>query len=132
MSHANIQLLSAFSDNKGIIFVTNNNFLTNFGQENTIRFHRIYQNTWFFLGRYEFSRKNKAILFPDVLMFQGQFFLVEDVRKCTKGFPSHAYFCREEIILPPKIYLLDRETDKLVEQKLDINYQGFDFFLMSV
>ncbi|CBY12138.1 unnamed protein product [Oikopleura dioica] len=132
MSHANIQLLSAFSDNKGIIFVTNNNLLTNFGQINTIRFHRIFQNTWFFLGRYEFSRKNKAILFPDVFMFQGQFFLVEDVRKCTKGIPSFDYYCHEEIILPPKIYLLDHETDKFVEQKLDINYQGFDFFLMSV
>ena len=40
-------------------------------------------------------------------------------------------FCSEEITLPPKIHLLDYETDEFVEKKLDIFYQNFDYFEIS-
>lgn len=125
----NIEILSAFSDNEGIIFITKNNDINNVGQTNIIRFHRIYRNNWFFLGRYEFRRQNKAIVFQNVFMFQGQFFLYESVGECKRLL---GYYCNEQKLLPPKMYLLNLETDKFVEQKLDINYQNFDFFSITI
>jgi hypothetical protein len=101
-------------------------------REDTIRFHRIYRNNWFFLGRYKFTRSHKRLpdkmdfQFLNVFMFQGKFFILEDVKKCNQG--SYFFHCREEITLPPKLHLLDRATDRFVEQKLDINYQNYDFF----
>ena len=67
--------------------------------------------------------------FLNVFMFQGNFFVFEDVKKCNEG--SYKINCREEITLPPKLHLLDRATDRFVEQKLDINYQNYDFFWIS-
>ena len=52
-------------------------------------------------------------------MFQGQFFMYEDVMY-------------EEKILPPKIHLLDHETDQFVEQKIEINIHSFDTFKITV
>ena len=94
---------------------------------NIIRFHRIYRDNWFFLGRYEFRRRY-AILFPTVFMFQGQFFIYEDDRESKQI--SDYYF--EEKILPPKIHLLDHETDQFVEQKIEINSHRFDTFKIIV
>ena len=62
-------------------------------------------------------------------MFQGRFFFYEDTKECRRG--SFTFICFEELRLPPKIYLLDLATDKFVEQKLDINYEDYDFFWMS-
>ena len=121
----NILLISAFSDNEGIIFITENNKY----DESTIRFHRIYRNNWFFLGRYTFLRKNKEINFTDVFMLQGKFFLYENIRKCVRGIPG---FCARILTLPPKLHLLDHEIDKFVEQKLSISYRNFDYFTVSV
>jgi len=63
-----------------------------------------------------------------VFLIQGQFLLLEDVKKCIRG---GSMFCSEEITLPPKIHLLDYETDEFVEKKLDIFYQNFDYFEIS-
>ena len=63
-------------------------------------------------------------------MFQGNFFFNEDVKQCLRG--NYNIYCREEISLPPKIHLFDRATDRFVEQKLDINYQNYDYFWISV
>ena len=126
----NILLISAFSDNEGIIFITENeNLYDNKYEESTIRFHRIYRNNWFFLGRYFFFRKNMVINFTGVFMLQGKFFLYENVRKCIRGIPG---FCAKVLTLPPKLHLLDHEIDKFVEQKLSINYRNFDYFAVSV
>jgi hypothetical protein len=100
--------------------MTNNK---NLRGRNIIRFHRIYRDNWFFLGRYEFRRQN-AILFPTAFMFQGQFFLYEDDRE------MESYYV--EKVLPPKIHLLDHETDQFVEQKIEINIQRFDNFRITV
>jgi hypothetical protein len=129
--NTNAQLLATFSDNEGIIFITKNAHHINFEREDIIRFHRIYRNNWFFLGRYKFTRKIAKFdfRFSSVFMFQGKFFIYEDVQQCKRG--SFTFFCREEISLPPKIHLLDRATDRFVELKLDINYQNYDFFWIS-
>ena len=67
--------------------------------------------------------------FSNVFMFQGKFFIYEQIKECRRG--SFPFRCDAEISLPPKIHLLDRATDKFVEQKLDINYQNYDYFWMS-
>jgi hypothetical protein len=97
-------------------------------QEDIIRFHRIYRNNWFFLGRYKFTRKTPKFVFQfsEAFMFQGNFFIYEDIKKCTRG--NFALHCQQEIRLPPKIHLLDRATDSFAEQNLDIYYQNYDFF----
>jgi hypothetical protein len=38
----------------------------------------------------------------------------------------------EKKIFPPKIHLLDHETDKFVEQKIEINIHSFDTFKIIV
>ena len=128
--YGNVNLISAFSDNEGIIFITRNEDTYNFEQISTIRFHRIYRNNWFFLGRYTFKRRNIEIKFTGVFMFQGQFYLYENVNKCLRGFSGH--YCFELITLPPKIHLLDRVNDEFVEQIMDINNQNYDFFEITV
>ena len=35
-------------------------------------------------------------------------------------------------IFPPKIHLLDHETDQFVEQKIEINIHSFDSFKITV
>ena len=82
-----------------------------FSTRNIIRFHRIYRDNWFFLGRYEFDRQN-TIWFPTAFMFQGQFFIYEDDRR-SKNLSDY-YF-------GAKIHFLDHETDQFVEQKIEIN-----------
>ena len=37
-----------------------------------------------------------------------------------------------EKIFPPKIHLLDHETDQFVEQKIEINIHGFDKLKITV
>ena len=62
-------------------------------------------------------------------MFQGQFFMFEDDRESRK--PS-SYNINPKIF-PPKIHLLDHETDKFVEQKMEINIPySFDTFKIFV
>ena len=125
-----ILLISAFSDNEGIIFVTETeNLYSNLYEESTIRFHRIYRNNWFFLGRYTFWRKKLVINFTGVFLLQGKFFLYENVGKCVSGFPG---FCAKKLTLPPKLHLLDHEMDRFVEQEISINYRDFDYFLVRV
>jgi len=121
-----MRLISAFSDNEGIIFVTRNHYSTDIGKTTTIRFHRIYQNNWFFLGRYNLRRQNQAIDFTGVFMFQGQFFLYEDIKNNVSSRPFDR--CSDVTTSPPKISLLDRMTDEFVEQILIINNQDFDYF----
>ena len=62
-------------------------------------------------------------------MFQGNFFTYEDVKTCLRG--NYNFICFEEKEMPPRIQLLDRATDRFVEQKLDIDYHNYDFFWMS-
>jgi hypothetical protein len=57
-------------------------------------------------------------------MFQGQFFMYED-DKNSREFG-------EKKIFPPKIHLLDHETDKFVEQKIEINIRSYDTFRITV
>ena len=67
--------------------------------------------------------------FSNVFMFQGKFLIYEQIQECRRGkFP---FRCFEEISLPPKIHLLDHANDTFVEQKIDINYENYDFFWMS-
>ena len=61
-------------------------------------------------------------------MFQGQFFMFEDDRESRK--PSSYNIYPE--IFPPKIHLLDHETDKFVEQKIEIINHSFDTFKIIV
>jgi len=128
----NIILISAFSDNEGMIFVTRNEYLHPHEKESTILFHRIYRNNWFYLGRYVFIRRNQAIDFTSVFMFQGQFLLYERVRKCTIGSTGPFSYCFNLLTLPPKIHLLDRNIDKFVEKKIILNYQNFDYFSIEL
>ena len=127
----NAQLLAVFSDNEGIIFITKNDDSLNLKQEDIIRFHRIYRNNWFFLGRYKITRSTHkfGFQFSKMFMFQGNFFINEDIERCTKG--SFSLYCFETIRYPPKIHLLDFATDRFVEQKLGINYQSYDYFSIS-
>ena len=62
-------------------------------------------------------------------MFQGNFYFYEEIKECRRG--SFNFVCFEEVRLPPKIHLLDRAAERFVEQKVDINYQNFDFFWMT-
>ena len=134
----NVQLLAALSDNEGIIFITHNVNSFDDEREDVIRFHRIYRNNWFFLGRYHFLRHKKRdpFIFSKVFMFQGNFFFCQEkvVKKCRQGsyLQGGTFICFEEIFLPPKIHLLDRATDKFIEQKIDINYKNFEFFSITV
>jgi hypothetical protein len=63
-------------------------------------------------------------------MFQGQFFMCEDDRESRI---TSDYFW-EEKIFPPKIHLLDHETDQFVEQKIEINIDRhlFNTFKITV
>ena len=56
-------------------------------------------------------------------MFQGQFFMYEDDKRSREI---------DEKIFPPKIHLLDHETDKFVEQKIEFNIHSFDTFRITV
>ena len=131
------ELISAFSDNEGIILITKSSDgaligdLDRYIKKRTIRFHRIYRNNWFFLGRYNFRRRNTALDFSNVFMFQGRFFLHEIVKTDETVCGWHGY-CFDEKIYPPKLYSLDRENDKFVKQKLIINYKNFDYFEINV
>jgi hypothetical protein len=62
-------------------------------------------------------------------MFQGKFYFYEYEKECRRG--SFNFICFDELDLPPKIHLLDRATDRFVEQKVDINYLNYEFFWMS-
>ena len=123
--------LAAFSDNEGIIFITENHNDFNGIRDVTIRFHRIYRNNWFFLGRYKFTRRLTRISssFTEMFMFQGDFFLIESSSECLRG--SYTFLCFKHKILPKKNHLLDRVTDRFVEQKLDINNKNYVTFDMS-
>ena len=132
------ELISAFSDNEGIILITKSSTdgaligdLNHYFKKTTIRFHRIYRNHWFLLGRYNFRRRNTALDFSNVFMFQGRFFLHEIVKTHETVCGWHGY-CFDEKIYPPKLYSLDRENDKFVKQKLIINYKNFDYFEINV
>ena len=58
-------------------------------------------------------------------MFQGQFFMYEDDRETSSYIGGTKIF-------PPKIHLLDHESDQFVEQKIEINIQRFDNFRITV
>ena len=62
-------------------------------------------------------------------MFQGQFFMYEDDKR-SREIGDTDYW--EKKIFQPKIHLLDHETDKFVEQKIEFNIHSFDTFRITV
>lgn len=122
-------LISAFSDNEGIIFVTTDKYNWAYNQITTIQFHRLYHRNWLYLGHYVFkSRKLVDVnVFRSVFLIHGQFVLYEDVQECKKG----SLYCLQSWPKPPRLYLLDHKTDSFKLQKSNIDYSPFDFYTVE-
>ena len=124
-------LISAFSDNEGIIFVTTDTYSLGYQHTTIIQFHRLYHQNWLYLGHYVF--KSRGILDKDVIrsvfLLHGRFVLYEDVQECIKRYTP--FGCMEFRPKPPRLYLLDHKTDSFKLQKSNIDYSFFDFYTVE-
>jgi hypothetical protein len=127
-----MDLISAFSDNEGIIFVTTDiyNFVDH--QTTTLQFHRLYHRNWLYLGHYVFKSRKIVDLnvFRTVFLVHGRFVLYEDVQECIKGYTP--FICLQSRPKPPRLYLLDDKTDSFKLQKSNIDYSSFDFYTVDI
>ena len=125
-------LLSAFSDNEGIIFVTKDEYHTNNHRLEIIQFHRLYHQNWLYLGQYSRLRPVRQSriynTFRSMFLLYGRFVLYEEVEECAEGFRS---FCLSFRAKAPNFYLLDHETDSFELLKSNINYTSYDFITVE-
>jgi len=127
-----VALISAFSDNEGIIFVTTDEYQMGNDKNTFIQFHRLYHQNWLYLGRYVLkSRVNGNILstFRSMFLLHGRFVLYEDVEECVRRL--NQFICFETQPRAPRLYLLDHKTDSFKIQKSNIDYFSYDFFTIE-